>query len=87
MGSLSRKILFSGSMGRCRPLSKQKKMMVKVQNDICTSTHIYIYKQISPIFNCITTDSVTLTSLLACQLYQHEKAALLYEFAYIAQSS
>ena len=34
---------------------------VKVQNDIRTST--YINKQISPFFNCVTPDSVSLASL------------------------
>ncbi len=42
----------------------QKYMRVKVQNDICTSTHkLYINKQPSPIFNCVTPESVSFASL------------------------
>ncbi len=41
----------------------QKYARVKVQNDIHTSTYIYINKQISPIFNCVTPESVSLTPL------------------------
>ncbi len=39
----------------------QKYARVKVQNDIHMSTHIY--KQISPIFNCVTPESVSLAPL------------------------
>ncbi len=39
----------------------QKYARVKVQNDIRTSK--YINKQISPIFNCVTPESVSLTPL------------------------
>ncbi len=35
---------------------------VKVQNDICTSKHIN--KQTSPIFNCVTPESVSLARQL-----------------------
>ncbi len=54
-------------MGRGRQLSKHKNARVKVQNDIRKPTHIFIHKQISPIFNCVTPESVSLASL-ACQL-------------------
>ncbi len=40
----------------------QKYVRVKVQNDIRTSTH-YINKQTSPIFNCVTPESVSLAPL------------------------
>ncbi len=39
----------------------QKYVRVKVQNDIRTSK--YINKQISPIFNCVTPESVSLAPL------------------------
>ncbi len=39
----------------------QKYARVKVQNDIRTSK--YINKQISPIFNCVTPESVSLAPL------------------------
>ncbi len=39
----------------------QKYEKVKIQNDICTSKHIY--KQTSPIFNCVTPVSVSLATL------------------------
>ncbi len=41
----------------------QKYARVKVQNGIRTSKHIYINKQISPVFNCVTPESVSLGSL------------------------
>ncbi len=41
----------------------QKYARVKVQNDIRTSTHIYINKLISLIFNCVTPVSVSLATL------------------------
>ena len=49
-------------MGRGRPRSKHKYVRVKVQNDI------HINKQLSPIFNCVTPENVSLASL-ACQLF------------------
>ncbi len=57
-GLLNQKIQFSGSMG-----SKQQNARVKVQNDIHPSTHIY--KQISPTFNCVTPESVSLANYLS----------------------
>ena len=60
MGSLNKNILFNRGMGRSRPRSKHKYAGVKVQNDIRTSPHIY--KQIFPIFNCVSPERVSLTS-------------------------
>ena len=40
----------------------QKYVRVKVQNDMRTSTHIN--KQISPIFNCVTPESVSLANYI-----------------------
>ncbi len=53
----------------------QKYARVKVQNNICTSK--YINKQISPIFNCVTPESVSLAPL-ACQLKVKNKDKGLY---------
>ncbi len=41
----------------------QKYQKVKVQNDIRIRPNIYVNKQTSPIFNCVTPVNVSLTTL------------------------
>ncbi len=72
--------MMSGTRSNTEPTLKYER--VKVQNDIHTSKHIY--KQISPIFNCVTLENVSLTSL-ASQLYSPHKLQYLYKIWHIKQ--
>ncbi len=64
----------------------QKYARVKVQNDIRTSKHIYINKQTSPIFNCVTPECiarspsiVTMFYLSSCKHYNSSYDLLLQQ--------
>ncbi len=60
MGSLNENVLFSGGVGRGRPRSKNKNTRVNIR---MTYVRPHINKQISPICNCVTPESVSFASL------------------------
>ena len=68
---------FSGVWGRGQTPSKHKNTRAKVQNDICTSTHIY--NRISQILNLTPLYSVLLASLahqLNCNWFMHTEVRI-----------